>query len=753
MSTVLPGLAADLTGTVADRSGARVPGADIFIQRGFIQLRTTSDDSGAFQFKSVETGDYELKATRSGFRTVLQPLAVAATPAPLAITLEIAPLMDAVVVTTEADGYLPETSTMGTKLDLPLLDTPQSVGVVGRQILDDRAVIRLSEVADNVSGVRASPGYGGLSSANYYIRGFRGSFSGGNLRDGFRDYTFLSSREVQSVERVEFLKGPSSILYGQAEVGGIANTVLKRPQPGRALTLGLQAGGYSLWRPTVDLNQPMNSAGTLLFRLNGAYEHADSYRNYVHNESQYVSPALIWRIRPRTQLRVQLEMQRYRYLFDTGYVPEPESLKLPRNLYYGEPGFNNSTTRQGSVSVEFSHSFSDHWNYRAALNGLQSEGSMRYINPTGITADRQSLNRVAYITDEATQNYTLQNELYGRVTTGPVQHNLVGGTELVRWAFPYVFNFGTTVPINLLNPRYGNVPTGFFPLFGDRTWANISGTYLQDQITLRRNLKVLAGIRADFVDQRSSDPLTGRRTSSRSVFNASPRVGLLYNPWASASIYGSFTNSFLPQFGVTSTGQAFDPQYGRQVEVGWKQQLLGNRIFTTVSLYRIRKTNVPTTDPANPRANILTGEQTSKGLEFDLTGRLRPGWTITTQYSAIDAYVSKDNRLLVGSKLLGVPKHSFGVLTGYAIDRGFLSGLSFGGGVYAYSKRQPTLPNRALWIPSYGRLDLYIAYRRAHWELQANVKNANDSLYYEAQGSQIIPQAGRNAILALRYRL
>lgn len=746
--------ATEFRGQVYDRSGAEVAGASVALKRGLLQLRTSSNGIGAFSFTDVEPGVYRLEVLRSGFQLFTKDVEVQeGTSAPaMRVDLDVVGLLESVVVTAEADGYRPESSTIGTKLDLPILDTPQAIGIVSRAIIEDRGLLRVLEAADNVSSVRASPGYGGLSSANFYIRGFRSTFSGGNLRDGFRDYTFLSSRDVQGIERIEFLKGPSSILYGQAEVGGITNTVLKRPQPQRFVTVGLQAGGFGLWRPTLDLNTPLNRAGSVLLRINGAYEKADSHRDFVRNESQYLSPAVIWRIAPRTQLRVQAEMQRYRYLFDLGFVPEPESLTLPRGRYYGEPGFNYSSTQQGSISIEFTHSFSDNWNYRGAINALQTEGAMRYVNPFGISADRRSLNRAAYITDESSQNYHLQNELYGRFQTGSIQHNLVGGTELVRWAFPYIFNFGTTVPIDIYNPRYGNVPTGFFPLFGDRTWANISGTYLQDQVALRANLKLLVGLRADFVDQRSSNPLTGLRTASRSIFNMSPRVGLLYNPWRSASIYGSYTNSFLPQFGVTSSGEAFDPQRGKQGEIGWKQLLIGDRVFTTVTLFQIWKTNVPTPDPLNPRLSILTGEQTSKGIEFDVTGRLRSNWTITGNYSAIDAHISKDNRLLVGSKLVGIPKHSFGLLSNYTVDRGRLSGLSFGGGVYANSRRQPTLPNRAMFIPSYGRLDLYAAYRRKHWEIQANVKNVNNSLYYEAQGSQIIPQPGLHAILGTRYR-
>lgn len=744
---------AEIAGRVQDASGGPVANASVALNQGLIQLRTGTAESGMFRFTGVESGTYRLEVIRTGFQVLSKSIEIRdGINEPLQLELAVAGLLESVVVTTEADGYLPESSTLGTKLDLPLLDTPQAIGVVSRAVIEDRGLLRVAEVADNVSSVRASPGYGGLSTANFYIRGFRGTFSGGNLRDGFRDYTFLSSRDVQGIERIEFLKGPSSILYGQAEVGGITNTMLKRPQPQRFVTVGLQTGGYNLWRPTLDLNTPLSRSGKALFGLNGAYESAESHRDFVHNESQYLAPAFIWRIRNQTQFRVQAELQRYRYLFDTGYVPEPESLTLPRSNYYGEPGFNNSTTQQYSVSLEFTHGFSDRWNYRGAWNALQSEGAMHFVNPTGIGAGRRSLNRVAYITDESTQNYHWQNELYGRFSTGRIQHNLAGGSELVRWAFPYIFNLGTTVPIDLFNPRHGNIPTGFSPLFGDRTWANISGTYVQDQIVLRSNLKILAGVRVDFVDQRSSDPLTGHRTASRSTFNASPRVALLYNPWPSASIYGSYTNSFLPQFGVTGSGQAYEPQRGKQGEFGWKQLFAGGRVFTTATVFQIWKTNVPTPDPLNPRANILTGEQTSKGVELDITGRLRTNWTVTGNYSAMDAHVSRDNRFLVGSRLVGIPKHSFGLLSNYTFDMGRFTGLSFGGGIYANSRRQPTLPNRATLIPSYTRLDLYVAYRRKRWEIQANIKNVNGSLYYEAQGSQIVPQPGRNAILAMRYR-
>jgi len=242
-----------------------VPAARVLLEQGLVQREAVSDPQGRFQFDNVAAGDARLTVVRNGFTQGRQRLTILEGVNPeLTLKLEIAPVSASVTVVAEGDTYHPESATTGTKLDLLLFETPQAVSVITRRVVEDRQVLRLAELAGNVAGVRSSPGYGGLSSANYYIRGFRGSFTGGNLRDGFRDSTFLSAREVQGVERTEFLKGPASIVYGQQEVGGIVNTVLKRPNPKRAIQLGMQTGSVGLARPTVDLNTPLNRLATRL---------------------------------------------------------------------------------------------------------------------------------------------------------------------------------------------------------------------------------------------------------------------------------------------------------------------------------------------------------------------------------------------------------------------------------------------------------------------------------------------------------
>lgn len=205
-----------IRGTVTDSSAAVIPGVLIQVERGFVTREAVSDAQGAFAIERLAPGTLRVSAVLSGFRPYREMVVLAeGENRDLAIRLEPAPLAESVTVIAAGSTYRPGSATTGTKLDLPLIDTPQSVTVITSQVMEDRQVVRMAEVADNVAGVRASPGYGGLSSANYYMRGFRGSFSGGNLRDGFRDYTFLSSRDVQGVEQRRRVPGCCSTRCGR----------------------------------------------------------------------------------------------------------------------------------------------------------------------------------------------------------------------------------------------------------------------------------------------------------------------------------------------------------------------------------------------------------------------------------------------------------------------------------------------------------------------------------------------------------
>jgi iron complex outermembrane receptor protein len=639
-------------------------------------------------------------------------------------------------------AYRVKEATTATKTDTPLRDTPQSVQVIDRQVIEDRQILRLSEVADNVSGVQYSSGYGGLSSADYYIRGFSTS---GSLRNGFRDFGFISSRDVANIERIEFLKGPASVLYGLLEPGGTVNTITKQPLPYSYYSGDMTFGSFSLYRPTVDLSGPLNASKSLLYRFNLAYEYADSFRDFTDNESIFVAPVLTWRIGPRTTLTTELEYQNYQYTFDRTFRPEPEFLRLPVSRFLGEK-LNDATLNSGSARYNFVHQFSDQWTFRQGFLALISNIDQIAANPGSLQADRRTLNRNVRQTNEDSENFGLQNELYGKFSTGPVQHNALLGLEFARYNFSYHFFGATIAPIDIFNPVYGAVPGPLSPSFAEEYGTDSLGLYWQDQIDLRPDLHILGGGRFDWASSEYRDLLTGEKYTDVSDFAFSPRVGIVYQPIYPTSLYFSWSNSFNPQiFGLSRTGAVFEPEEGEQFEFGVKQELLEERLWATLAFYRITKTNVLTTDPEDPDFSIQTGEQRSEGIEFDITGRLLPGWNVIASYAYTDARITEDNDLRVGSRLAAIPEQSFSFWHTYEIQTGALQGLGAGMGLYYASEREATLPN-TMDIPSYWRTDASLFYRWQRWKVQLNIKNLFDKKYYHSQGFFIIPQAPLNVL-------
>jgi iron complex outermembrane receptor protein len=746
-----------ISGSVTDASNSAVKGARVTLRRETVNLASTAtDENGRFNFENVGAGEFRVMVTAAGFA---QQTVAVQSGANQPIRLTVASLTETIVITAEIVDYQAETSTTGSKLDLSRFDNPQSISVIPRQLISDRQVIRLAETADNVAGVRPLPGYGGISSIGYIYRGFRPGFTNGALRNGFREFTFLSARDVQGIERVEFLKGPASMLYGSGEVGGVVNTITKKPQSDHHYDVGLSFGSFGLARPTFDFTGALNENKSLLYRLNFAYERGDGFRDFGKNRSVFVAPALTWKLSNKTTLTTEFEYQRYRHTFDSGLPSTDQNfLSQPVNRFYGEP-FNKAVNNQNSLTLNLTHQFNDNWSLRSGLNAINSQSDTAYANFSGANATQ--VNRVSYLTDEFSENYGSQNELYGRFSTGAVKHQLVTGFELARYVYTYTFDFDFSgfPAISRNNPVYGAKQlnrANYDPFFGDRSRSNALGLYVLDQITLAPRVKLQLGLRGDLVNSRQWEVVAAEPINAQNDQAVTPRAGIVVNPTDSTSVYFSFARSFLPTFGSgrSRTGETFQPITGRLFEVGVKQSLLNNRLFATLALYQLKRQNVLTPDPDDPtrRFNIQTGEQESKGVELELTGQITNNWNTSINYTATDAFVSKDNRLRVGSKLLGVSKHSGGIYTNYEFARGAVRGFSLGGGLYGFSLVFAGLPNPLWRIPGYVRADVNFGYRRDHFRAQVAIKNINDKKYFLAQGaSNLVPQAPRHVVASVGY--
>jgi iron complex outermembrane receptor protein len=649
-----------------------------------------------------------------------------------------------VVVTGQGEeGYGVPNASTATRTETLIRDIPQSIQVIPRQVIEDRQVVRLSELSNNASGVQQVSGYGGLSSQSYIIRGFESSET---LRNGFRDFSFTSPRDIANIEQVEILKGPASVLYGGGStLSGIVNTTTKKPLAESRYAASMTIGSEDFYRAAIDITGPLNDDKSLLYRINLAYENAGSYRDFNENESIFVAPAITWQIGPRTTLNVEFEYQDYNYTFDRGFPPDPIVLELPVRRFLGEPDYNYAEFDSFSATYNFEHRFSENWRFRQGFNALIINGDTKGTAPADFSApfleaDGRTFERQVFESDEEQENYALQNEIFGKFQTGSIHHNVLLGVELARYRFAYSFVEAPLAAIDIFNPQYGAKPGTLVPSYSPEEYgARNLGVYVQDLIEVLPNLKILAGVRFDSNDSfyRNEDKTTNLEQSET---NFSPRIGIVYQPSESTSLYANWTNSFNPQiFSRSRTGEAFTPEIGEQFEVGIKQEFLDNRLSATLALYQITKQNVLTTDPNEPNFSIQTGEQKSRGVELDIAGEILPGWKLIATYAYTDAFVSKDNSLPVDDRLYNVPLHSASLWTTYEIQSGNLKGLGFGLGLVYASEREARLPN-TFKLPSYVRADASIFYRWDNYRIGLNVKNIFNTEYYRTQGFYITPE-------------
>jgi iron complex outermembrane receptor protein len=639
----------------------------------------------------------------------------------------------------EEEGYsVPDAST-ATRTDTPLRDIPQSIQVVPEQVIEDQQVTELEEALRNVSGVT----FGGDVTSRGEEFNIRGFDNVPILRDGFRRYgSFGTFPEVANLERIEVLKGPASILYGEIQPGGLINLVSKKPLAEPFYEAELQVGNWGFIRPRIDVSELLTDDGRLRYRLNALYQKSNSFRGFDQEDKRFfISPVLSWKISPSTDLTVSLEYTNDKRPADIG-LPAfgDEVVDVPRDRIANEPD-DKIERKYLNVGYDLEHRFNDNWKLRNAFRYSSYDYDYNvlaydlgdYDDETGI------LNRFFASQEGQDKNYALQTNLVGEVATGSIAHTLLFGVDLSRNNERIVSAVGDTSPLNIFNPVYGQIPKpdeDTIPSFGgDEVETDRLGIYLQDQISLLDNVKLLAGLRYDTAEQKTTlipgtSTLSGEQT--RNYDALTPRVGIVYQPIEELSLYTSYSRSFNPNTGTTISGDPLEPEKGEGYEVGVKAQLL-DRLFATLAYFDITKQNVAVTDPLFPLdASIATGEQQSRGVELDVAGEILPGWNIIAAYAYIDAEVTADtNPDIVGNRLFNVPKHSASLWTTYEIQSGNLQGLGFGVGFNYVGEREGDLDN-SFQVDSYFLTNASIFYRRNNWRFALNFKNLFDINYIEA---------------------
>ena len=500
-----------------------------------------------------------------------------------------------IVVTGEGQrGYRVPNTSVGTRTDTPLRDIPQSIQIVPQQVLEDQNVTTFNEALRNVPSV--SPNRGSTSeAAQFSVRGFR--LSGDNnefLRNGLRDFGIVETQLAPNIERFEVLLGPASVLYGTGNPGGTINVVTKQPLRDPFYAVDATIGNYDFYRGAIDLSGPLNNSRTLLYRLNLGYLNRDSFVNLYEQEKFAIAPVFRWDISDRTHITLEGEYTNANDVYDAGLpavgtaLPNPNG-RIPRGTFTGDPD-GTFETKIYRVGYRLEHQFSDNWSIQNAFQVLlfrRPSTDRQRINFT-LDADNRTLNGILFQDKvNSLDTYDLNVILTGKFSTGSIGHQLILGTDLGRFDRRFNSLSAPTPPLDVFNPVYGLPAAGpYAPSFVANNLIDTLGIYLQDQVTLALNLKLLLGGRFDLFKQNTEDFLAETKTS-QSGNGFSPRVGIVYQPIPPISLYASYSRSLAPVIGRSLEGDVFQPERGTQYEVGVKAELqqfsIGWNIATAVS--------------------------------------------------------------------------------------------------------------------------------------------------------------------------
>ena len=544
--------------------------------------------------------------------------------------------------------YRRTNASTATKTDTPIMETPYSVTVVPQQVLKDKQVIRVEDAVTSVAGVQSSWTNGGQSDV-FMMRGFQNT----NLyRDGFLMPSALgggtTKRQVANLEQIEVLKGAGSILFGRSEPGGVINMVTKRPQAESYNSLQQQFGSYGFFRTTADSTGALTSDNKLLYRVNLSYENAGSYRDFVSTDSFFIAPSLTWNISDQTQVNLDLEYQHFDDRSDSGIAPMGKRpAPVPINRQLGDPLNNKNVGDRIYIGMNWSHKFNDNWKieHRFGAEFLDKKTDFTFFfgqpdaagnlvnNDANWNGNRGFNNSIQH-----QQNYYTTLNLTGKFNTAMIEHTTLWGFDYFDIenqnlgaccsAYPELANF------NIFNPTYQTTTNPGASTFTPS--ANFSqdwyGVYFQDQIKFPFNIYGNFGIRYHNATSRNNMPGAEVSTTDHHI---SPRGGLLWRPVQWLSLYGSYSENF----GVSNSmwnapGQKVLPsQIAQQWEVGAKTEFWNGRLSASLAYFDLTKKNMAVSDPTNPLLTITSGEQQSKGYEFEVAGEVLPGWRAVAAYT------------------------------------------------------------------------------------------------------------------------
>ncbi|WP_182912790.1 TonB-dependent siderophore receptor [Paracoccus onubensis] len=588
-------------------------------------------------------------------------------------------------------GYIASGAYTATKTDTPLIELPQVVNVITRDQIEAQGSQDVTEATRYTPGVVA--GFGDSDSRNDVLqsRGFfmRYNLNGSRLPYGAYSSAFLRI-EPYGLERIDVLKGPSSVMYGQNLPGGLIDLTTKRPTPEPQHEIAFETGNNGRLQGMFDFSGPIGGDERFQYRLTGLSRDADGRIDFGHDRRDFIAPAFTWQPDEATSLTLFGHYQKDDTISDYAAIPAAGTLlpnpngHLSASFYPGEPGFDGYQREQSSVGYNLRHEFGNGWTVRQNLQfnsvDVDTKSSPAYmLDPTQRYAYRVASHGLA-----AADTFTLDTNLQGEFMTGAVTHNVLLGVDYLRLKDSYRFASGLYEDsFDLFDPVYGATPPELIPRIDYRMKRRQIGIYAQDQMRWN-NWIVTASLRGDRVKAVSSESMQGADFSYRDTA-VTGRIGVTYLMENGFAPFMSYSTSFDPVDGVTPEGGPLKPMEGDQFEAGVKYESPDGSRMLTLSAYQITQQNITSPNPDPIAGGMLqTGEARVRGFELEGKAELTAALSLIASYAYTDSKVTKANdgtEYLLGNELNMVPDHQASLWLDYSFRQGALQGLSLAGGM------------------------------------------------------------------------
>ncbi|WP_168193953.1 TonB-dependent receptor [Pontibacter sp. SGAir0037] len=787
--------AGTISGKVTAGNGAGLEGISVVLQESNQRTLTAAD--GTFRISNLGLGTYTVVAKAVGYDAQVRQVQLSeANPAAVinfALEQNTNALQEVEVLGRKETTYKSEYSFIGTKTASLVMDVPQTISTVTKELLEDQQAFTLNEVVQNLAGVNQYSSYDDIT-----VRGFRNGYESGfrlvnGLRSGYSyGNGFFRVPLTVNLERVEVLKGPGAALFGDVNPGGTINMVTKKPLEEERKAVNFSAGSFQTMRSTLDFTGPLNADKTLLYRLNVGYEDTKTFRDRNDRSSLLIAPTVTFRPTENTTLNAEVVFSSFNGYLDRGLpIQGGDLFALPLSFAVNQPN-DHYNVHDLSLNASLNHRINNWLSFNLAYMKFSYAEDIREHRTRNqfVDAPRNTVMYVRYF-ERLAKEYTNNASAYLSLTgnTGRISHKVALGTDFVRFdtdknsSMVEVWNQtvnGEVVPLSfdLKNPVYEIKSTSNYirrpvPQFFIDYLNNVyqtTGLYVQDQLDITDRLGLLLGLRYEmFRDRR--DYGAGEERIAQNVLL--PRAGLTFSLRDNLNYFASYSQGFRP---LNPQYIKYPERYGRsepfknetsyQLETGLKGEFFQKALFATLSLYQIEKRNTllqtfEVTEAGNPifRQN---GSTLSQGGELELVGNLVPNFSLNANYAYNHTEVrSADLISENGMMAANAPKHSAGFWAKYTFTIPGIRGVGVGaGGNYVSLRRMETQVIQAntgetIWDywPCYTVANAALYYNVNKFKFAFNLNNLLNERYFVGGYDyfRASPGAGRNYMTSIGY--